>query len=167
MHWQGTPFVNAFLLLLNIICIVYELQTIKILFVKKPETIYPSKSIRLFPSLQLPVLVLVLNLFSIFFSEKGGIALDILASITLLLIIINLFKNKHFLLSEKLVLFFFGLTVLLVVNFRILNDIKYSEYFFIGVIITGFLSFMFSIIQRIKFLNKQTQQALNDKILPS
>ncbi len=148
-HWQGTPFVNAFLLLLNIICILYEIQTIKIFFLQKPETIYPPKSTRHWPSLKLPVLILVFTLISIFFSGNGGLKLNILASLTLLLIGINLFQYRKFLLSEKLVLLFYSLTILLVVNFGILrNSIDHSEYIFIGVICAGFLFFIISHYQR-------------------
>ncbi len=148
-EWQGTPYINAFLLLLNLLCVFYEFHTIKILFLRKTSSSEAAKSIRFFPSIQLPSLIFGFSLISILFAEKGGIKLDILASITLLLIALNLIQFKYFLFSEKMVIFFYTTTVLMIVNFRIIRShIEYSEYFFAGVIGIGFIWFLISLFQR-------------------
>lgn len=152
-QWQGTPFVNAFLLLLNLICILYELQTIKILFLQHSTSITTARSIRLFPSLKLPVLILGFTILLLLFSGRSGFQLDLLASITLFLVIINLFQFRKFILLEKIVLIFYSLTILQVVNFRFLKNVENKEFVFVGVIALGFICFLLSVFKRIR-LNK-------------
>lgn len=150
-HWQGTPYINAFLLLLNFGCLLYELPTLKILFLQKVHSVKTAKSISLFPDLKLPVLVTGLSLIAILFAEKGGIKLDLLASLSLLLICANLFQFRKYHISEKVVFTFYTFTVLLIVNFKIVKQtVNHSEYLFIGVIVLGFLFFLYSVFRRRK-----------------
>lgn len=148
-EWQGTPYINAFLLLLNICCLLYELPTLKVLFSQKINSLKAPRSILLFPDLKLPVLITGLSLIAIAFAEKGGIKLDVLASLCLFLVCMNLFQFRKYHFSEKIVLAFYTLTVLLVVNFKIVQEtVSHSEYLFIGIISLGFLFFLFSIFRR-------------------
>lgn len=148
-NWQGTPFINAILLLLNLGCLLYELPTLKILFLQKAHSVKTSKSIYLFPDLKLPVLITGLSLIAGIFAEKGGIKLDLLASLFLILISVNLFQFKKYQFSEKVVLVLYVFTLLLVVNFRIVKGtFDYLEYLFAGIIALGLFFLLYSIFRK-------------------
>lgn len=148
--WPGTPYINAFFLLLNILALLYEFRTWKIFFTGDIQSVKVSKTIELFPNKLLPLGILMLTFIAMIVSEGGGLLLNSIASVILILVGINLFQRDQFLKIEKAVLVFYCLTTLTVVYLKFLNNFFSNSLIVVaGLVAVGLLLLLISLGVRI------------------
>lgn len=96
MQWKGTPYVNAFLLAINILALLYEWKTLRFFLIPDtPEVRHPSRTQQLFPYVGLAlgtVLAAVLAAVAALFSHT---VLMIAGVATLLLSWANVWQSSR------------------------------------------------------------------------
>ena len=153
LDWQGTPFVNVFLLVLNLIALLYEWPALKILLMPAGTNYETPFSIRFFPNLLMPIGIIILSILAILFAKGGGIILNIIAAIILIAVCWNLFQKDIFTKVEKAVLIFYSITTLLIVFMKVaVSYLPTGQFSFLLAALIGFIFYIISIGQR--FLKK-------------
>lgn len=148
--WTGTPYVNAFLLFLNLLALLYEYPSLKILIEadSKPST---PHSIRQFPDLKMPFIQLGIVTVGIILSFTSVKTLMILGNLFYLLFFINLFLQMRFGSLQSLVLACVLCCMLLINNGLFLAELNFPMWaLLIGAVGIGFLAFIFSLVWPVK-----------------
>jgi len=149
LDWQGTPFVNVFLLVLNLIALLYEWPALKILLMPAGSKYESPHSIRFFPNLLLPIGIIILSIMAILFAEGGGMILNSIATILLIGVCWNLFQQDIFTKIEKVVLIFYIITTLLIVFMKAaVTYLPMGQFSFLIAALIGFIFYLISIGQR-------------------
>jgi len=153
-QWTGTPFVNAFFLGLNIIALIYEYPSLKILLqTKATSTLRVPKSIQLFTDWRFPVALLLLlgvgigaSFFSLFWTTLIG-------SIFFALLGYYLFWAQAYHLLQALVLGCFFICILMITNIRGLQTLNIrGEVFFVGSFAVGFAIWLISLFAKSRLI---------------
>lgn len=115
-NWAGTPYINAFLLLLNLIALGYEWNTMRALVEPESSKVQPSASARLFPHLALPLAGIAAAFVAALAAFLEHATLGTAAGITaLILLLANVYQKPAWDRMDgldKVVLFTFDLAAL-------------------------------------------------------
>ncbi|WP_062060183.1 DoxX family membrane protein [Aquimarina longa] len=148
-QWPGTPYVNTFILLLNILVLVYEYDTLKGLVLVKSNSIKTSMVARLFPNIILPIVILMLTVLSISLLNEEGFYINFIGSITMVLVGVNIYQRKTLSIMERSTLFVCLLGLLIVINLQFIYLIFASSDIILGVtILLSFLLYMITSIEK-------------------
>ena len=153
--WTGTPYVNAFLLFLNVAALVYEYPTLKALILAEPSSpIAIPKSIALFKDIKGALGLLLVLTAAIGFSFNNNVVVTILGSFFFVGLGFYVLKATRYQLLQKLVLICFFLTLLLMTQTRNLNSIGIrGEIIYVAITAIGFLMWLISLFTKIR-INK-------------
>lgn len=148
--FSGTPFINAFLLVLNLFALWVEKDAIRKLWQRDFSASDQSATVILFPAKLLPhislTLILVATGISFF---HGSIVLNILITTALLLLTINLFQIREYLWIDKLIIALFFIICCTPINAHYLNKIVPTAYYSVFVLILiGFVLYFLRLIIR-------------------
>ena len=146
-QWTGTPFVNAFFLALNIIALLYEYPSLKILLqAETPSTATMPKSIQFFSDWKFPVGLLLLLGVSIGATFLSVFWTTVLGSIFFALLGYYLFRVQAYALLQVLVLACFFICILSITNVRGLHNIGIrGEVLFVGSFVLGVIVWLTSL----------------------
>ncbi|ULQ57239.1 hypothetical protein KJS94_03375 [Flavihumibacter rivuli] len=113
-QWTGTPFVNGFLLLLNLLCLLQDWKVLRLFFAaRRPSEVVIPHAVRAFPATLIPLVMLGLMVVGIAFAPYSYQTARAFAALALILVFVNLFQYPAFLLPEKAILVLFGSAVMI------------------------------------------------------
>jgi len=116
------------------IALFYEKPLLNFKFWKFKDLL-DSKSANLFPANNLTAFSLLLFTITILFSFVGGIHLNIISSLGISLITLNLFQFKNFIFLDWIVLAFFYAVCFITLNGILLNSIIPKFFYVVFIII--------------------------------
>ena len=94
MQWQGTPYVNGFLLIINLLVLLYEWKTLRFFLLPETTTIQlPANTHRLFPHTSLAISVVAVALVAAIGARYSNPILMISGITVLLLAWINVWQS--------------------------------------------------------------------------
>jgi len=147
--FKGTPFLNAFLLGLNLFALWVEKDAIRKLWQRDFSAFGQSATATIFPAKLLPHISLVLILIATglsFFHDS--IVLNMLVTAALLLLTINLFQVRDYLWVDKLIIVLFFVICFIIINRVYLRAIGGTIQFASLLILVGFVLYFLRLIIR-------------------
>ena len=146
--WKGTPFVNSFLLLLNMAALLYEYSSLKILLVEDQQIHYPApKSIQQYPGLSWPLMQIGLATLCILLSFFIDKFLAIPGAIYLTLVFLFVLRSQGFQTAQYVVLACFYLFISIITFAAFLEGSTLPMAAILGsVLAIGFLSWIVSML---------------------
>jgi len=147
--FKGTPFLNAFLLGLNLFALWVEKDAIRKLWQREFSAFGQSATATLFPAKPLPHISLALILIAMSLSFfHDSILLNILVTTALLLLTINLFQVREYLWIDKLIIVLFFVICFIITNRVYLAAIGGTIQFASLLILAGFVLYFLRLIIR-------------------
>ena len=146
--WAGTPFINGVLLLLNILCLIYDKDIFNLLFKTYPK---PAKSVAAvkFPDIKIPLIMVIFTAVSIIIAKESDLVLRILTTSVLILSGINILRQVNLNLFQKITVYISMIFYTMFVNLLQLKNISESfEMLTLGVVVLGIFTFILSFIFR-------------------
>jgi hypothetical protein len=145
--WTGTPYVNAFFLVLNLAALLYEYPALKHLILAPQNSVSTSPfSILFFPEVLAPfalILLVVLIIAASFFSLTTVL---LLANLFFVGLLIYILRSRSLLFLQKMVLICFFFCVLAMSNGQLLMAIGAPlVVFFVGGFGGGLIAWIFSL----------------------
>lgn len=145
--WTGTPYVNAFFLILNIAALLYEYPALQhLVSAPKDRNISSPYSTQFFPEIWTPLLFLLLVLLTIGASFINYSIVLLLANIFFVLLAGYLLWGRDYLFLQKIVLICFFVCILAMTDGQRLMDLGAPlVVFFIGGFSIGMIAWIFSL----------------------
>ena len=125
MQWQGTPFVNAFLLTINILALLYEWKTLRFFLLPETTTLrIPTRTHQLFPNFWLALGVIILALLAAMTARFSQPGLMISGIATMLLAWANVWRSAKVSWLTQIAL---GASLMAVVSLALTEELTYLK----------------------------------------
>jgi len=103
-NWQGTPYVDAVFILLNVTALLYEWNSLKFLILPEETAFSPTKTHQLFPKMYVNIAGVGLFVIACVLSRFSFITTSIVATVGYGLMYLNVFQNQTVTILERFVL---------------------------------------------------------------
>jgi uncharacterized membrane protein YphA (DoxX/SURF4 family) len=134
-NWQGTPYVDAVFTLLNLLALLYEWNTLK--FLLFPDTAgiqLPPKVNLFFPNSRLPFVIIGLFGIGCITSRYSYSLTTALATLSYMLVYLNVFRSQSFIWSYRLVL---GTSLAAIISITIIGYLSKLHWPFSPMLLMG------------------------------
>lgn len=114
-NWKGTPYVDAVLVALNVLALLYEWKTLKFLLLPDTTQIsLPAKVNALFPNQWWGTLGIGFGALGGFLGPWSHLATLVFGTLAFIIVYINVFTYRNYFLLEKIILGLSGIAILTV-----------------------------------------------------
>jgi len=143
----GTPIINLFLLILNIVALTIEKKSIQSIRKSNFSSLFNSEVSALYPKSEINRISTILLFILICGTLLPGYWLNAIATIYILLITLNLLQFKPVLFVDNIIFFLFFIICFITTNARLLNSLNPKAFYLVFyLILFGFILFFIRVV---------------------